>query len=128
MVVLSGAAYGSGFVISVLHYTGLGVPPWAISHQTFLAAGILFLVLTAASVSTGVAIERQWRREIDAGLPRRRRIVGKLGIALFSGVAATYFVMQVSGTFRAFAYFGFVALLLALAPHNLRIKVSPEPR
>jgi hypothetical protein len=69
--------YITGFVVAVHHYTKSGVPIAALTHDVFLAAGALFIVITGIFGFVGLATavvmrevrgEKGWRghRRIEA--------------------------------------------------------------
>ncbi len=65
--------YITGFVVAVHHYTKAGVPIAALTHDVFLAAGALFIVITGifgfvglvtAVVMREIRREKGWRKRI----------------------------------------------------------------
>jgi hypothetical protein len=50
----SAALYVVGFCACVLHYYRSGVPVYSLTHSQFIAAGVLFLVLTGSALWFGV--------------------------------------------------------------------------
>jgi hypothetical protein len=69
-VVASVAAYGAGFIVSVLNYSWQGISPLTIQHQTYLSAGISFFVLAGLGTWVGITFRKPLRHFNDARLPR----------------------------------------------------------
>lgn len=79
-VATSVAAYGFGFIVSVFYYSRHGVAPRALDHQTYLGAGIAFLICGGGGVRLGVLLERRFSHT-------RKRVEGGLMLLLLCGVA-----------------------------------------
>lgn len=111
------ACYFIGFLVAVPHFARCGVPVDVISLQTFLAAGILFLVLTVAAGMSGIAVRET--------VPSRS---GPRWKAILSGLA--YFllplalVQALSAGWGGTAYVAYVGVLSLTFPSDMRFSLQ----
>jgi hypothetical protein len=108
------AFYLLGFVVSVPHFLRAGLPISAISPQGFIAAGLLFAVVTALPVLAGFGA---------AGFPPGKLWLKALYV-LMAIVAPINLLWLVVPWWRALLFVAFVELIILVWPEDLTFSLQ----
>jgi hypothetical protein len=107
------AAYGFGFIVSVSYDSRHGVAPRALDHQTYLGAGIAFLVLGGAGLRLGVFLDHRLNHA-------RKGVEGVLALLMVCGLANLMVAAWWSwGGLARWSLVGMFFASAALCGHNL---------
>jgi hypothetical protein len=119
-IIASVATYGVGFIVAVPYYLRRTVPLRALSHDTYLSAGILFWTLTVAAYAVGITIGTEFtkRPPVSTNPDGRSGPLGAFWWVLGVGGFALH-LASFSAGLQGMGYVVFTVFLVAFA-HAMR--------